>query len=224
MKKRLACFLFIVVCVISISPLTSLAFNVDSCMVTKVVGKIESHEENETIFEPVTAFTKLKNNDTIKLYDASEIILLFKKTAVKQNWFGPVTLRLTDSDCVVVDGQPAKESVKINLPINANVTERIFKAPDSVKDSITGRGGVRVVRSINSISNNSKSESEEYENLKKITDKDDITADLYMASVYAESNNKEELMKIINAMNLKWRDNPMIKEWKQSLERESTQK
>lgn len=224
MNSKHAYALFVVVCVIFLFPHISFSFNQDSCMVTKMVGKIESHEENETVFEPVTAFTKLKNNDTIKIHDAGEIILLFKKTAVKQTWFGPVTLRLTDSDCVVIDGKPAKESVKTNLPMNASVTERIFNAPDSVKDSITGRGGVRVVRSINSISNNSNAESEEYENLKKATDKDDIMADLYMASVYAENNNKEELMKIINAMNLKWKDNPILKEWKQSLEKDSTQK
>lgn len=205
----------------------------DVAIVTHVSGDVTYQNDLEQP-EPakVQAFMKLRQRDLLTLPAESQVKLLFLKDGFQETWKGTVVLKVGKDRCLA----NRKGVWLTQLP--SQKRKLMFDEISTIRGTSFppfNRGAVATVRSADAPPNiptpsptptpvpvpieltereNAEIRST-YLNMKKRSEPDDITPELYLLSVYAKYGHYNAIQKIIWKMLVRYPENQVLQQWEE---------
>ena len=145
------------------------------------------------------SFMKLREADRVELPRGSEAHLVFFDSAIEERWRGPASLRVTRTGSAAISGRP---SAVLKLP--EKVARRLTGLPELVQLANLAGTQIRGVKPARAMTDEEKKALEEaratYRRMNGELPPDDITSDLYLYSVLADYNLREEMESVAATM------------------------
>lgn len=204
----------------------------DVGLITQVTGEASYWNESEEskAKSKVQALMKIRRGDRLELPTGTAVKLVFSAQGRQESWQGPVLLKIGDTESQGEDarGAPVQPQVKA-LP--TKVTERLASSQLPLPRSAIRWPGFLVLREASpeksppkpapkTLSDQDRAELEEakavYADLKKQSEQNDLTADLYLLSILADFQQYREMEKRIGELLKKQPDDAnlqKLKEW-----------
>jgi hypothetical protein len=199
----------------------------DVGLVTKLSGEATYWNKDEQ--KPPTqvqSLMKLHLGDHLKLAESASLKLLFFSNGRQETWKGPVTIILGNLESAVADAKkPCPTPEVVILP--SKVTKYMGVAALPLPRTATWGGTqIRGVKSpgpektlapepLSAEDQTKIKEAEKiYQDLRKKSEADDFTPELYFLGVLAEYKQYSEMEKVINSMEMKRPGAPALKDLK----------
>jgi hypothetical protein len=205
----------------------------DIGIVTRLSGKIAYWNETlQEVPKDAQGFMKVRQTDHLELTPEAEVQLVFFSNGRRENWKGPVHIKLSETGAQAIGGEKSSAPQVAELPYTV-VREFKWIAAE-VDPSKLHRSGSVLVRDYKSGTGNppkkpltsrelkdwEKSEIEiakqTYQDMSQGTDAGDITAELYLFSVLAFYHQYQDIIPLIDTMRKKQPENSGIdrlEEW-----------
>lgn len=201
----------------------------DVGLVTKLSGEATYWNKDEQIPPTqVQSFMKLRLGDHLKLTGSASLQLLYFANGRQETWKGPATLIVGDLESSIANGK--KESLQPEvLILPTKVTKYMGMAPLPLPRSSLFYSGVTQTRGVKipgpkktaappPLSAEDQSKIKEAEkisqDLRKGSEADDLTPELYFLGVLADYKQYPEMEKLIDIMQMKRPGDPALKDLK----------
>jgi len=145
------------------------------------------------------SFMKLREGDRVELSRGSEAHLVFFGSATEERWRGPASLRVTPKGSAPISGAP---SAVLKLP--EKVTPQLTTLPERVQLANLAGVQVRGVKPARTLTGEDKKALEDaraaYQRMNAELPPDDITPELYLYSMSAGYELREEMETLVARM------------------------
>ena len=145
------------------------------------------------------SFMKLREADRVELPADSEAHLVFFGSATEERWKGPASLRVTRTGSAPISGRP---SAVLKLP--EKVTRKLTGLPELVQLANLAGTQIRGVRPVRKLTDEERKALEDaratYRRMNAELPPDDLTSDLYLYSVLADYDRREEMESVAATM------------------------
>lgn len=182
-------------------PLSALAAEGESGMVTQVIGGVSYSSAGEKD-KPVVAFMKVRAGDKIVVAKDAKLQLVYFQGGRQEAWRGAAQLEVGSSE-----SRSASQPEVKQLP--ALVLQQLIRAPGVVTD-LKSRTGMIFVRSLPT-REKLRELDDTYAAMRKDAAADDVTPELYLLSGLHELKLYQDMKSVLDEMRQRQPDNAEVK-------------